>query len=149
MVSVSQPALAPQCSVSVNLFSLVAIPCTGVDAGPAACWCIAPRERLTNFTNAFSFPLTPLSVVFVSFSMCMWNLYVCLQCCRWLRQTFRNIFACFCRKSRPHRSGSAAPRRSHRVWFAAATTIFLCMFICLVDCAYLVHIMTVVACPTL
>lgn len=67
MVSVSQPALAPQCSVYVNLFPFVATP---------AYMCDADARRLsTNWhangdTNAFQFLFNPLSV-FVSFSMCM------------------------------------------------------------------------------
>lgn len=77
MVSVSQPALAPQCSVSVDLFPLVATPAYMCDAGarsvPLLLLALARKRR----HQAFS--LFVYSFVCIRFILYVYVTSVCLS----------------------------------------------------------------------
>lgn len=141
MVSVSQPALAPQCSVSVDLFPLVATPAYVCDAGARS---VSPPLLVGAGTQTappsfFTFRLLLCLYSFHSLCVCNICMFV-LNVLVWLRQNP----PMFHRKSRAVR-GRGNRDTSFRIWFAAVTNVFFVIFICLVYCAYIiVHIYTMV-----
>ena len=74
MVSVSQPALAPQCSVSVHLFPFVANPAYECDAGDLR---VSHYRHADGATDAFS--LFVQSFVCIRFILYVYVTSVCLS----------------------------------------------------------------------
>lgn len=121
MVSVSQPALAPQCSVSVNLFPFVATPAYVCDAGAHR---MSINWHASGATNAFS--LFVNSFVCIRFILYVYVTSVCLS---WM-------FLCGCDKASPCHCKSGTRHRatyisSQNIICRSHTSIFV-IFICLV-----------------